>query len=220
MTCQNCTFFNGGLVLCRYGGQSPSFWTIINTTFDGTAFLTADNLNRDPGSTLFDHNAYNTANTDWQSIDFGVGIPSVGTLETVGAHDVTVPSGYNWQSSWFGDYYLPAGSPLVQRGSTTADKVGLYHFTTQTNQVPETNSIVTIGYHYVATDANGNPLDTNGDGIPDYIEDANGNGVYDMGDLWNWQGGIDSGIDENAYLNSSEPIVIFVGTPNNPTVQP
>jgi len=46
---------------------------------------------------------------------------------------------------------------------------------------------VDIGYHYVATDTNGNPLDTNGDGIPDYIEDANGDGVYDSGDLYNWQ---------------------------------
>jgi hypothetical protein len=36
---------------------------------------------------------------------------------------------------------------------------------------------VDIGYHYVATDTNGIPLDSNGDGIPDYIEDANGNGL-------------------------------------------
>jgi len=45
-----------------------------------------------------------------------------------------------------------------------------------TNQVPETNSIVDIGYHYVATDTHGNPLDSNGNGTPDYLEDVNGNG--------------------------------------------
>jgi hypothetical protein len=46
--------------------------------------------------------------------------------------------------------------------------------------------VVDIGYHYVATDAFGNPLDTNGDGIPDYLEDANGDGVFDAGDWGNW----------------------------------
>ena len=39
-----------------------------------------------------------------------------------------------------------------------------------------------IGYHYVATDPGGNPLDTNGDGNPDYLEDANGNGLIDNGE--------------------------------------
>ena len=60
----------------------------------------------------------------------------------------------------------------------TADQVGLYHFTTQTNQVLEGTSVVDIGYHYVATDLHGNPLDSNGDGIPDSIsEDPLGNGL-------------------------------------------
>ena len=65
--------------------------------------------------------------------------------------------------------------------------MGLFHFTTQTNQAPEGTSIVDIGYHYVATDAFGNPLDSNGDGMPDYLEDSNGNGVFDSGDLGEWQ---------------------------------
>ena len=50
----------------------------------------------------------------------------------------------------------------------------------------ETNSIVDIGYHYVAVDANGIPFDTNTNGIPDYLDDANGNGVIDSGEIaWN-----------------------------------
>jgi hypothetical protein len=107
-------------------------------------------------------------------------------LPILGTHDVTNLISYNWQSSWLGNYYLPTNSPLIDHGSTTADQIGLYHFTTQTNQVKETNSIVDIGYHYVAVDTNGIPIDTNGDGIPDYLEDANGNGLVDSGEIgWN-----------------------------------
>jgi len=90
------------------------------------------------------------------------------------AHNVVVTNGFNWQGSWLGNYYLPTNSTLINTGSTNANLLGLYHFTSQTNQVKETNSVVDIGYHYVATDAYGNPLDSNSDGIPDYIEDGSG----------------------------------------------
>jgi hypothetical protein len=87
-----------------------------------------------------------------------------------------------------GAYYYPTTGAnggltnLINAGSTTADLVGLYHFTTSIGRAKETNSIVDIGYHYIATDANGNPLDYDGDGIFDYIEDYNGNGVFDSGE--------------------------------------
>ncbi len=147
VTYQNCTFLNGGLCLCRYAGQSPSFWTIINTTFDGTAFLTADNLGGATNSTLFDYNAYNTGNTNWENFNFGVGIPGVGTLETIGPNDLTVTNGYNWQTGLLGNFYLPTNSTLIDMGSDTAADLGLGTFTTQTNQVPDTAQ-VDIGYHY------------------------------------------------------------------------
>ena len=56
-----------------------------------------------------------------------------------------------------------------------------------TNNVIEGSNIVSIGYHYIATDASGNPLDTTGDGVADYLKDANGDGVFDGGDLADWQ---------------------------------
>ena len=49
-------------------------------------------------------------------------------------------------------------------------------------EIKEGSTKVDIGYHYVATDQYGNPIDTNSDGIPDYLSDANGNGVVDSGE--------------------------------------
>jgi hypothetical protein len=92
---------------------------------------------------------------------------------------------YNWQTNWLGNYYLPSNSSLTNAGDVPASQVGLYHFTILTNQVPEGTNIVSIGYHYVAVDQYGNPLDSNGDGIPDYLEDANGDGIVDNGET-NW----------------------------------
>ena len=56
-------------------------------------------------------------------------------------------------------------------------------------EIKETNSLVDVSYHYVAGDANGNPIDTNGDGTPDYLSDINGNGVVNSGEIsWNASG--------------------------------
>jgi len=182
-TLQNCTFYNGVLAMSRKSWQPPSFWTIKNTAFDGTDFWTEDNFNGNTNYTAFDYNAYNSNNLSWQTYPFPYP-PTYGTLETVGPHDVIVTSGYNWQSSWLGNYYLPSDSPLIDVGSTTADKVGLYQFTTQTNQVKEGFSYVDIGYHYVAMDPNtGQPYSTYTNGISDYIVDANGNGLPDWWEL-------------------------------------
>ena len=87
-----------------------------------------------------------------------------------------------WVGGPLGNYYQATNSALINAGSRTAGLAGLYHYTTQTNEMIESNTAVDIGYHYVAVDGNGNPLDSNGDGIPDYLEDANGNGVVDNGE--------------------------------------
>jgi hypothetical protein len=157
---------------------------IENTAFDGTGFRFNDYLNGSSSYTTFNYNAYNTNNLSGLSYPFPYGA-ATNFLEVIGPNDLMVTN-FNWQISWFGNFYLPTNSPLINKGSTTANLLGFYHFTTQTNQVPETNSIVDIAYHYVATGTNGVPLYANGDGIPDYIEDANGNGLVDSGEIgWN-----------------------------------
>jgi hypothetical protein len=171
ITFQGCTFFRGS-INAHSGGNTPWPITIFNCAFDSTIFT----ISPDGGAT----NGYYT---DYNSF---MPYTSSNTTPYFGGHEITNIVSYNWETSWFGNYYLPTNSPLIQAGSTTANLLGLYHFTTQTNQVPETNAVVDIGYHYVATDAYGNPLDTNGDGIPDYLEDTNGNGLVDSGEIgWN-----------------------------------
>ena len=73
-------------------------------------------------------------------------------LYPTNVYDIVSSTGLAYESSSLGDFYQPSGSPLRRAGSTTANQVGLYHFTTQTNQIPDGTNLVDIGYHYVATD--------------------------------------------------------------------
>ena len=143
---------------------SGGIWSAFNNDFDSTIITNSTLTNG--------YNAY---------------LNCTNFLVPTNTTDIFSNASLAYQSSWFGNFYQPTNSPLILKGSTTANLLGLYHFTTQTNQTIEGDSIVDIGYHYVATDQYGNPLDTNGDGIPDYIEDANGDGIFDAGDLGDWQ---------------------------------
>lgn len=165
---RNSTMIGGRLEMQR---STTASVLVRDCAFDGTTISLADYYGSNPTYTDCDYNAYtNTANP------FPIG----------GSHDVGGVSSFNWQSSWLGNYYLPTNSVVINKGSGTAGAAGLYHFTTQTNQTKEAASVVDIGYHYVAVDGNGKPIDTDGDGLPDYLEDANGNGSYDTGDWSNW----------------------------------
>jgi len=137
---RNCTWHGGSLGLDPYATAMPI--SIRDCTFDGTIIQILDY-------------ATNTGNADYNYNGF---TNTSGEFPVGGGADVIVTSGFNWQSSWFGNYYLPSSSTLINGGDVTADQLGLYHFTTQTSQIPETNSLVDIGYHYVATDGGGNPL--------------------------------------------------------------
>jgi len=127
-------------------------------------------------------------------------------LKPTGTTDVVSASPLGYQVGPLGYFYLPSGSSVINTGSISADLTGLYHYTTQTNQVKETNSIVDIGYHYVALDNLGNPVDTDGDGIPDYVEDANGNGVFDAGDSGDWQINQYNGLTRSSGLQVFTPL--------------
>ena len=156
----NCTFHGGSLYLTPYSNAIPIY--IHDCAFDGTSLIVSN---------------YGTNTSTYTNVNYNYNAftnNTAGRSPIGGTNDIIVTNGFNWQTSWFGNYYLPSGSLLTNAGDVTANVVGLYHFTTQTSQVPETNSVVDIGYHYVATDANGNPRDTIVPGIPDYLAYPNG----------------------------------------------
>lgn len=92
----------------------------------------------------------------------------------------------DFQTGALGNYYYPASGSglarLINAGSASAAALSFYHYTTTTNQVKETNSTVDIGFHYIASSQTGQPSDFDGDTVPDYVEDTNGNGVVDAGE--------------------------------------
>jgi hypothetical protein len=94
-----------------------------------------------------------------------------------GTNDVPVDEP-NYQSGALGRFYLPTNSALINAGSTYATNVGLYHFTTTAAPgSKEGGTLLDIGFHYVGV-TNGVPIDTDGDGLADWSEDRNGNGVF------------------------------------------
>lgn len=154
-TFTNCTFFAGSAYL--------------NTFFGGNIAV---------GDSLF----VQTIVTNTTNIAHGYNgyVTNFGRLLPTQTNDVIVSS-VAFNVGPLGDYYL-GQTNLMNVGSRLASAAGLYHFTTGTNQVKETNSTVDLGFHYVAVNTNGLPVDTDGDGLPDYFEDWNGNGTWDTGE--------------------------------------
>lgn len=171
---RNCTARGGTLSINRQYDTAGHIRTaILDCAFESTTFSTSDPNAGNASLTRYDYNAYLT---------------NASRAYPNGEHDVLVNT-FNWQSGWLGNFYLPTNSSLINTGSVTdAASVGLYHFTTVTNQVKETNSIVDIGYHYVALDTNNVPVDTDSGGVADYLEDPNGSGTVN-GDETDWTSG-------------------------------
>lgn len=170
---RNCTMHGGQVFVVHSQGCCWPVW-IENCAFDGTTTHMDDNSGGNTNITYCDFNGF---------------LNGAQRLAVLGAHDQVI-SNFTWLTGTFGSFYEPDGSQLSQVGSVTADLIGLYHFTTSIDANSyQGNSTVDIGYHYVAVDSNGNPLDRNNDGIPDYLEDANGNGSVDSGEIgWNING--------------------------------
>jgi len=199
---QDCEFWGGANY---FGGNTNTVATLKNnlfwrSTFNGLnatlnslslsnnlfwGISTAITIQQPPGSVWYAfNNAFDTCLISplvaraTCTNGYNAYINSTNRLNPNSAFDI-VTNTMVYQNGPLGTFYQPANSPLINKGSTNAGLVGLYHYTVTTNlvsglQIKETNSIVDIGYHYVATDASGNPLANLWLGIPDYLADTNG----------------------------------------------
>jgi hypothetical protein len=161
----NNLFWNGSLLYTHTGG-SP--WVFRDNLFNQAAITHPRSLPID----ICSNNAYVTTNS-------GIVMPE--------NHDQILTNEPAYQTGALGNYYYPAIlTNLIFQGSELASAAGLYHYTVTTNNAIDGANMVSIGFHYVAVDGNGDPLDSTGDGLPDYVKDSNGNGIFDNGDLANW----------------------------------
>ena len=126
----------------NFNVRNTYFRKSFNWMFNGSGTYNVhdsvlDNLMNFTASGLTVNNGYNAYS------------PTNATTFSGGSNNKLVAD-FNWQAGPLGKFYLPSNNPLIDAGSTTAETVGLYHFTTQLSQVKETISTVDIGLHYVA----------------------------------------------------------------------
>jgi hypothetical protein len=176
LVAHNNLFYGGVLDLKPYVGNT---WTFIDNVFHTVQLI--EEAAPDVRVANHHHNAY-------VAMPGGLCSPN-----NPNPGDQTM-SGLNFDTNSVGRFYLRAdATQLLDQGSRSAAAAGLYHYTSRTNQVKEggkTAPNVNIGLHYVAL-VNGQPADsdaagTTTDGFPDFVEDANGNGVADANES-NWQ---------------------------------
>ena len=186
--------YNSGFVEC----------TICEETATTNRFLLRDNvfdtcyIEQMDDSVSGNNNAYITNNFPWRT-----NFVTTATFTPPGANDIVL-AGFTYTNSTLGGYYQYSPN-LLGKGSRSAAAAGLYHYTVLANQTKEANNAaVALGFHYVATDSQGVPLDYDGDGFPDYAEDRNGNGSVDSGET-NWQLS-NSGLSGSAGLQVFTPL--------------
>jgi len=170
-----------------YTVGDPVSLTVQDTLFATVTQLFSSNVQT---TTSFDHNAV------YQSGG------------SAGADEIVLGSN-PFLTGTYGNNYLDQTSPLIDAGSTTADALGLYHFTTATDHTKEAASSLDIGFHYA------DPADTDADGLRDMDEDQDGDGVWNSGPgETDWQ---DADTDDDGLSDGEE---VAAGTdPTSPQTQ-
>lgn len=184
LTVRNCLLTQSSLDLKRslyYYGH----WNIIDNLLDNCTG-SMSYFSSYSGMELLGYNAYTTATAflqDWSS---------------------RVNLSRDFIAGPLGGYYYPAtgsGSSLAtlidqgwNGGGISAASLGLFHHSVVANGSREGVSRIDIGFHRIALNSVGLPVDTDGDGVADYLEDKNGNGQFDAGTETDWlNGGVSSG---------------------------
>jgi hypothetical protein len=160
-------------------------WLLADNVFEATEFYQYpawfDHFA--PLPLAFDHNAYVPLKHFYFSNDAGQLVAA--TNSASGQHDVVLNYPLPYTNAAFGHYYLTTLTPLYQAGSRPAGAAGLSEYTTFADQFrAPSNSPVSIGLHYVAATNNSSlitnpaPLDTDADGVPDYVEAEHGTDLH------------------------------------------
>jgi len=173
VTVYNALFWRSTVTL-TYNDLSASShpaWTLRDNVFDGgTVALTGDG-------------SYSM----YVSLSYDGFFNTTGSSQLRGMGDVTItaltygspPAATGWR------WYQNARTPTlhdVDIGRTGAAG-GLYHYTTKASEGKETTSAMDLGFHYVVLNGSNLPVDTDGDGIPDYLDgDSDGDGILDYQD--------------------------------------
>jgi hypothetical protein len=180
---------------------SPSFNVRNCLFYGGSCFIYPYTATATFKDNFFDHTSIYSDLTGFD-VDYNAYVTNSSRLYPTNTHDLIITN-TDFRVGPLGNYYYPTNggmlSRLINAGSVSdAALVGLYHYTTTTNlvsgfQIKETNSIVDIGWHRPATDGSGQARDSDNDGTPDYLEDANNNGLVDSGET-DWQSASDPGL--------------------------
>jgi hypothetical protein len=166
LNCYNNTFIGGNHYFTYASGST---WTVKDNLFD------CDQLYRAGSTFAASNNGYKSGLAPFSNDS----LAKANLVPDYQSGPMTTHVGY------LGKYYFPTSggstslATLVDAGSRAPAAAGLYHHTTRTDQTKDSSN-VDIGFHYVALNGD-HPMDTDGDGIPDYVEDQNGNGSYDSG---------------------------------------
>ncbi len=174
----NCTFYGGTAYIDGGSGGHRAFQNLFDQTVIVANYVT---------------NGYNGYVTNRDRL--------TPYYPNYGSNDTIVPS-LTYQVGALGRFYQPSNAVVCNAGGIPAGDIGLYHFTTTTNQTKEGTSTVDLGFHYVAIHSNGTFPDYDFDGVADYLEDFNGNGAGDLGEtLW-----LHSDTDYDGRSDGDEPV--------------
>lgn len=144
--------------------NASASWSFKDNLLDGCSLINGTS------NLVHEYNAYH------QSADFY-------SIYTTNATE-KVLTNVTYQTGIFGRWYQPGTSELINAGSaSSAGSVGLYWYCTTTNNAAEENSVLDIGYHSVALNSTAQPWDTNADGLANYLEDLDGDGLSDPNEL-------------------------------------
>jgi hypothetical protein len=160
------------------GGAEGATWTFIDNIFDNVKFGM-------PGGLGYYDNGPVGLNRNNAYIGMSKNGPGGKLAPDTYAATYKVLDSVPYAAGALGRFYLPStATALLGQGSRSAGLAGLWHFTSLTsNQKQAAQSQVNIGPAYLALDSNGNPVDSNSDGIADFIADRNGDGTQDADEM-------------------------------------